>query len=337
MISANPGSSSSTEESEEQEVETMSMAITTQAPGVPPNPGMLTRGRLATLPNPPPFESLPSGRRRKAASVHGDSAFTPADLPQGQVASSYMAGETSSPTMDDVMAALMEMREEMRRMQADLDRVNVPVNQLPPPLSEEEEPMPPPPPPVRIPSAPQTHVTHDPPPPTQPFAVGCAPPQVAQSYATGHIPPCHTGPARPFTVQAAPHEASVYQDSLPATPGTGIHREELEDFLNDWMRKQSLPIAPPMGQHRPYPIEIEREAFPEGFKMPTFEKFNGTGNPHEHLNSFTLALGNHWNNGNLCLRLFGSSLTGSAFQWYLTRQATAFKALAGNGFKAVAR
>ena len=37
----------------------------------------------------------------------------------------------------------------------------------------------------------------------------------------------------------------------------------------------------------------------------------------EHLINFSLTLGNFVNNPNFCLRLFGSSLTGDAFQWYL--------------------
>ena len=52
--------------------------------------------------------------------------------------------------------------------------------------------------------------------------------------------------------------------------------------------------------------------------MPNIDRFNGTGNPHEHLMHFTLTLGNLANNPNYCLRLFGSTLTGDAFQWYLT-------------------
>lgn len=59
--------------------------------------------------------------------------------------------------------------------------------------------------------------------------------------------------------------------------------------------------------------------------MPTFEKFSGKTNPHEHLMQFILALGNLMHNPNYCLRLFGSSLTGDAFQWYLTIPAGSVK------------
>ena len=128
-------------------------------------------------------------------------------------------------------------------------------------------------------------------------------------------------PVRPFMIQPAmprSQEGSFYQESLPPTLHGGIQREELEDFLQEWMQKQALPVITPIGQHRPYPLEVEREPFPEGFRMPVFERFNGTTDPQEHLMQFTWAMGNLANNPNYCLRLFGSTLTGNAFQWYLT-------------------
>lgn len=130
--------------------------------------------------------------------------------------------------------------------------------------------------------------------------------------------PVHT----PSVVTPVPH----FQANAPPQPTTlsprereqmgGMHhnlpsRDEFEEYLNDWIRRQPFQL-PPLPQHRPYPIEIEAEEFPRGFTMPNLDRFNGKGNPHEHLMKFTLTL------GNIAYNLFGSSLTGDAFQWYLT-------------------
>ncbi|XP_060179955.1 uncharacterized protein LOC132609810 [Lycium barbarum] len=57
---------------------------------------------------------------------------------------------------------------------------------------------------------------------------------------------------------------------------------------------------------------------PEGFKVPRFELFNGTGNPKAHLRAYCDQLGSVRDNQALIMRLFSRSLTGEASEWFAT-------------------
>ncbi|XP_059315771.1 uncharacterized protein LOC132066482 [Lycium ferocissimum] len=58
---------------------------------------------------------------------------------------------------------------------------------------------------------------------------------------------------------------------------------------------------------------------PEGFKIPKFEMFNGTGNPKAHLRSYCDQLVGVKRNEPLIMRLFSRSLTGEAAEWFATQ------------------
>ncbi|XP_059283656.1 uncharacterized protein LOC132037200 [Lycium ferocissimum] len=55
---------------------------------------------------------------------------------------------------------------------------------------------------------------------------------------------------------------------------------------------------------------------PEGFKVPYFELFNGTGNPKAHLRAYCDQLVGVRDNQVLIIRLFSWSLIGEAFEWF---------------------
>ena len=99
----------------------------TTAAGVPPNLGRL-----------------------HSASVYISSSTAPIKPLQGRVASAYVAGGISGPTMEDLMDKLLEMLTNMQRMQVELDQVKASTNQELQPLPGEEAQIHPPPPPFPL-------------------------------------------------------------------------------------------------------------------------------------------------------------------------------------------
>jgi len=70
---------------------------------------------------------------------------------------------------------------------------------------------------------------------------------------------------------------------------------------------------------------------PEGFKVPKFITFNGTGNPLAHLNVYSDQLVGVGKNEALFMRLFNRSLNGKALEWHTSqelKQWTSWNALA---------
>ncbi|KAK8978446.1 hypothetical protein V6N11_008757 [Hibiscus sabdariffa] len=55
---------------------------------------------------------------------------------------------------------------------------------------------------------------------------------------------------------------------------------------------------------------------PPKFKMPNFEKYNGTSCPEAHITMFFRRMTGHINNDPLLIHCFQGSLTGLATKWY---------------------
>ena len=55
---------------------------------------------------------------------------------------------------------------------------------------------------------------------------------------------------------------------------------------------------------------------PTKFKMPTFEKYDGTKCPENHLATYCRKMAGHAYNEDLLIHVFYDSLTGTAAQWY---------------------
>ncbi|XP_052487962.1 uncharacterized protein LOC128041705 [Gossypium raimondii] len=55
---------------------------------------------------------------------------------------------------------------------------------------------------------------------------------------------------------------------------------------------------------------------PNKFKMPEFEKYNGTSCPEAHITMFCRRMAGYVNNDQLLIHCFQDSLTGAASKWY---------------------
>ncbi|KAM3248039.1 hypothetical protein P3L10_009807 [Capsicum annuum] len=59
---------------------------------------------------------------------------------------------------------------------------------------------------------------------------------------------------------------------------------------------------------------------PEGFKVPKFETFNGTGNPTTHLRGYCDQIVGAGRNVALLMRLFSQSQSGEALEWFDSKE-----------------
>ncbi|XP_060216771.1 uncharacterized protein LOC132644214 [Lycium barbarum] len=65
---------------------------------------------------------------------------------------------------------------------------------------------------------------------------------------------------------------------------------------------------------------------PEGFKIPKFDHFNGSGNPRAHLRAYCDHLvGNDRNEASLLMRLFSQSLSGTTMEWFISHDISRWK------------
>ncbi|CAL1389698.1 unnamed protein product [Linum trigynum] len=94
-------------------------------------------------------------------------------------------------------------------------------------------------------------------------------------------------------------------------------RDQVAQMLTDQFGLGIRPAMPPV-YRKPYPDWVDRYyPFPRGFRVPDFITFSGTGDQStvEHVGRFTVQCGDV--SDFLKLRLFGNSLTGPAFAWYV--------------------
>ncbi|RLN23454.1 retrotransposon protein, putative, unclassified [Panicum miliaceum] len=110
---------------------------------------------------------------------------------------------------------------------------------------------------------------------------------------------------------------------MPA-PRTTVHQQQV-----DWMARIAEVIQDQFGlkpkvqtytYKTPYPSAYDSLPFPHRYKVPDFTKFSGTEDTStvEHINRFIIQCGEAATQDALRVRLFSSSLSGSAFQWFTT-------------------
>jgi len=127
-----------------------------------------------------------------------------------------------------------------------------------------------------------------------------------------------------FHADRAPHRyVEAYQQvsdlQLP-------HRQDADaywaDKIAEVMRNQ-FGIKPKVNTYSyrtPYPPAYDLIPLPNRYKVPDFTKFSGQDDTStmEHVNRFIIQCGEAANRDELRVRLFSSSLSGSAFTWFIS-------------------
>ncbi|CAN0858222.1 hypothetical protein LINGRAHAP2_LOCUS7138 [Linum grandiflorum] len=131
-----------------------------------------------------------------------------------------------------------------------------------------------------------------------------------------HIPP------RAYPRPIPPQFNGQGMDPMGFMPPPGGHdmnvlRDQVAQLLTEQLGMGVRPTIPPV-YRKPYPEWVDRHhPFPRGFRVPEFATFTGMGDQStvEHVGRFTVQCGDV---GDFVkLRLFGNSLTGPAFAWYV--------------------
>ncbi|CAN0880135.1 hypothetical protein LINGRAHAP2_LOCUS13485 [Linum grandiflorum] len=157
----------------------------------------------------------------------------------------------------------------------------------------------------------------------QPPPIPMARPYVAPANVGGggnlggdHIPP------RAYLRPIPPQFNGQGMDPMGFMPPPGGHdvnvlRDQVAQLLTEQLGMGVRPTIPPV-YRKPYPEWVDRHhPFPRGFRVPEFATFTGMGDQStvEHVGRFTVQCGDV---GDFVkLRLFGNSLTGPAFAWYV--------------------
>ncbi|GKU92218.1 hypothetical protein SLEP1_g5977 [Rubroshorea leprosula] len=68
---------------------------------------------------------------------------------------------------------------------------------------------------------------------------------------------------------------------------------------------------------KPYTRRIDNLSLPDGYQPPKFQKFNGKGNPRQHVAHFVETCNNASTYGDLMVKQFVRSLEDAAFEWYI--------------------
>ncbi|CAL1390186.1 unnamed protein product [Linum trigynum] len=132
-------------------------------------------------------------------------------------------------------------------------------------------------------------------------------------------------PPRGYPTPMPPHFNGHGMDPIGFVPYAGQQggheantlRDQVAQLLTEQFGMGVRPAMPPV-YRKPYPEWVDRlYPFPRGFRVPEFATFTGTGDQStvEHVGCFTVQCGDV---GDFVkLRLFGNSLTGPAFAWYV--------------------
>ncbi|GKV11596.1 hypothetical protein SLEP1_g22840 [Rubroshorea leprosula] len=134
----------------------------------------------------------------------------------------------------------------------------------------------------------------------------------------GNVGPHHQPYPRDFFQPQVPLAQPV-QRGLQNHPAQLFNRDQLIDLVQETYGPALRPLVRP-AYRKPYPNIIDHEnPFPRGFKVPKFTLFSGEVGQStiEHIGHCTIQCGEASGDDNLKLRLFPSSLTGTALTWYL--------------------
>jgi len=127
-----------------------------------------------------------------------------------------------------------------------------------------------------------------------------------------------------FHADRAPHRhVEVYQQAPDPQPP---HQQDADAYWADKIIEVMIDqfgIKPKVNTYSyrtPYPPAYDLIPLPNRYKVPDFTKFSGQDDTStmEHVNRFIIQCGETANRDELRVRLFSSSLSGSAFTWFIS-------------------
>ncbi|MQL77965.1 hypothetical protein Taro_010391 [Colocasia esculenta] len=144
------------------------------------------------------------------------------------------------------------------------------------------------------------------------YATGMESGEVAEQIAeaTPNISTGATGPDINDPANIMPPQMDAFQN-------TAIQRHEIKKMVEDMFAQQSEGIHSTGLYSVPFPVYHQFKKLPEASpKVPKLPKYDGYGEPQEHVAHYTIAMGDLASDESYLLRYFATSLTGVAFQWY---------------------
>jgi hypothetical protein len=146
-------------------------------------------------------------------------------------------------------------------------------------------------------------------------------PSLGVSVPNKTMPQCSTPPmptSQILNTSNTPINSMPPPRALPTNLGEAmaglredIHRMFVESFgVEPKVRGRTY--------QKPYPSCFDAIAYPQGYKVPEFSKFNGEDSKTtwEHVSQYLAQLGEAGSTDELKVRLFPLSLTGTAFSWF---------------------
>ncbi|XXG88111.1 hypothetical protein AAC387_Pa12g0367 [Persea americana] len=95
-----------------------------------------------------------------------------------------------------------------------------------------------------------------------------------------------------------------------------LTKEDVDDILAK-AKEEDTPKE--HGIKPPYPLWMDSVQFPTKFKQPTLQTYSGNGSAGQHVIHFKILTGVIVDQDALKIRLFTSTLKGTAFDWYSTQ------------------
>ncbi|GLT46757.1 hypothetical protein SLA2020_204870 [Shorea laevis] len=109
---------------------------------------------------------------------------------------------------------------------------------------------------------------------------------------------------------------SAFRDTTHATVAS-LTFPQLKLLVDDVIRaRQGGTSQSSLVYAKPYTRRIDNLSLPDGYQPPKFQKFNGKGNPRQHIAHFVETCNNAGTYGDLMVKQFVRSLEDAAFEWY---------------------
>ncbi|GAA0155679.1 hypothetical protein LIER_13357 [Lithospermum erythrorhizon] len=137
-----------------------------------------------------------------------------------------------------------------------------------------------------------------------------APNTLKDAPETQLAPPCQASSMPQRQPTKATNAPVVLADGMVSAP-------QLREFILGAIKDNQDKVIPSYSYVKPYTSRINQLKMPHGYQPPKFQRFNGVGNPKQHITHFVETCNNVGTNRNHMIKQFVLSLKGNAFEWYI--------------------